>query len=101
MAAGPDNKAEAKEPDQKSGGDMPKMSPGVMKWMMEFLKSNPDLAREMSTRMNAVINGKTIGAQQGKGPPPAPGGAQMPGMGGPPPQMQGGQPPMMPKPQGM
>ena len=55
---------------QSSGGDMPKMSPGVMKWMMEFLKSNPDIAREISTRMNAVINGKQIQAQQGKGAPP-------------------------------
>ncbi len=71
---------------QKSG-DMPTMSPGVMKWMMEFLKSNPDLAREMSTRMNAVINGKTIDAQNGNGPPPGPG-MQMPGMGGQQPPMQ-------------
>lgn len=92
---------------KQSGGDTPKMSPGVMKWMMEFLKANPDLAKEMSTRMNAVINGKTIQAQQGKGPPPPPGGAQMPGMAGPPgaggapPQMPGAMPPQMPKPPGM
>lgn len=104
-----------KKQAKSSGGDMPTMSPGVMKWMMEFLKANPDLAKEMSTRMNAVINGKTIQAQQGKGPPPPPGGAMMPGMAGPPgaggapppgaggapPQMPGAMSPQMPKPPGM
>jgi hypothetical protein len=56
--------------DKPSDG-MPKMSPGVVKFIMEFLKANPDLAKEMSTRMQAVINGKQIGQQQ------APGGPQM------------------------
>lgn len=54
---------------QSSGQDM--MSPGVMKFVMEFLKANPDLAKEMSTRMQAVINGKQIqGQQQGMGQQP-------------------------------
>jgi hypothetical protein len=57
--------------DKPSDG-MPKMSPGVVKFIMEFLKANPDLAKEMSTRMQAVINGKQIGQQQ-----QAPGGPQM------------------------
>jgi len=73
----------------------PSISPGVAKFLIEFLKSNPDLAKEMSTRMQAVINGKQIGAQQ-----------QAPGKPGMPPQQpmqqpHGGMPkPPMPTPQG-
>jgi hypothetical protein len=46
------------EGEAKPSGDQgqSQMSPGVMKWMMEFLKANPDLAQEMSVRMQKVIN---------------------------------------------
>lgn len=47
----------------------PQLSPGVVKFLMGFLKANPDLAQEMSTRMQAVINGKQI---QGQQPPQGP-----------------------------
>jgi len=41
------------------------ISPGVMQWMTEFLKQNPDIAKEMSVRMQAVINGNQM---KGAGP---------------------------------
>ncbi len=79
---------------------------GLNEFLFQFLKANPDLAREMSTRMNAVINGQKLqglkGAAPGSGSPP--GGAPLPGgppgmappqPGAPPPQMgaPGGAPP--------
>jgi hypothetical protein len=83
--AEPGQQQMAEKPQQgqdkgKSSGGSPTLSPGVAKFVMEFLKSNPDLAKEMSTRMQAVINGKQIQGQQGMGqkPPMSPGGPQMP-----------------------
>jgi hypothetical protein len=68
----------------------------VAKFLMEFLKSNPDLAKEMSTRMQAVINGKQIQGQQQ--PPPGGSGPPGQGMGQKPPMPPGGpqMPPQMP-----
>jgi hypothetical protein len=79
---------------QDKGG--PTLSPGVAKFLMEFLKSNPDLAKEMSTRMQAVINGKQIQGQQQ--PPPGGSGPPGQGMGQKPPMPPGGpqMPPQMP-----
>jgi hypothetical protein len=77
------SESKAETAPTKGGQDQnsPTLSPGVAKFLMEFLKSNPDLAKEMSTRMQAVINGKQIQQQQ------APAGPQ--------------QPPQMPPQQGM
>jgi hypothetical protein len=64
------------QPQGQGMGQGSPLSPGVAKFLIEFLKSNPDLAKEMSTRMQAVINGKQIQQQQAPaGPQPPP---QMP-----------------------
>jgi hypothetical protein len=73
------NQKQQQGPDTaKPGGQgaTPQLSPGVVKFILEFLKGNPDLAKEMSTRMQAVINGKQIQWQQqgmGQKPPMQPG----------------------------
>lgn len=65
------SESKAKTAPTKGGQDQssPTLSPGVVKFIMEFLKANPDLAQEMSTRMQDVINGKQI---QGQQPPQGP-----------------------------
>lgn len=59
MAQEIEDKGQDKQPSGDMAG-MPKIIPGTMKFLMEFLKSNPDLAHEMSVRMQAVINGKQM-----------------------------------------
>ncbi len=46
---------------------------GLGDFLFEFLKANPDLAREMSTRMNAVLNGQRLQGLKGTAPGGAPG----------------------------
>ncbi len=66
---------------------------GLNEFLFQFLTANPDIAREMSTRMNAVINGQKLQGLKGAAPGGAPGAPAMapgappaqPGM--PPPQM--------------
>jgi hypothetical protein len=90
-----ENQNQEQDKGQSSGGPH-SISPGVAKFLMEFLKSNPDLAKEMSTRMQAVINGKQIQGQQQ--PPPGGSGPPGQGMGQKPPMPPGGpqMPPQMP-----
>ncbi len=48
---------------------------GLQEFLFQFLKANPDLAREMSTRMNAVINGQRLQGMKGAAPGGPPGAA--------------------------
>jgi hypothetical protein len=74
MAPSESKAQEGKKETKKDGGTKqgPTISPGVAKFLVEFLKGNPDLAKELSTRMQAVINGNKIQGQQ------APAGPQQP-----------------------
>lgn len=62
---------------------------GLYKFLFEFLKANPDIAREMSTRMKAVTNGQQLQGLKGS-MGGAPGGAPPQPMGGQPPQQMAG-----------
>ncbi len=59
---------ESAEGPKPSGG-------GLQEFLFQFLKANPDLAREMSTRMNAVINGQRLQGMKGAAPGGPPGAA--------------------------
>lgn len=43
-------------------GRMVQVPAGVLTFLKQFLQSNPDIAREVSTRMNAILNRQKIGA---------------------------------------
>ncbi len=65
----------------------------VMKFLVQFLKDNPDIAREMSTRMTAALNNQKL--QGLRAPPPG----MAPAPGAPPPGLPGrAAPPAMPAP---
>lgn len=86
-------KAEPKMPGTEGAeGSSPGGNPGGLgEFLFQFLKANPDIAREMSTRMNAVINGQKLQGLKG----PAPGGppGQAPQSMGAPPAQPGAAPP--------
>ncbi len=77
----PQSSAAPAEGAKPSGG-------GLQEFLFQFLKANPDLAREMSTRMNAVIHGQQLQGLKGAGAAP-PMGGQPQAMGQPPQQMAG------------
>ncbi len=94
--------AEEKEPKTESKTEAPStpqaedkpnlgIAPGGLhEFLFQFLKANPDLAREMSTRMNAVINGQRLQGMKGAPAGGPPGAASAAPQAGQPPQQMAG-----------
>ncbi len=82
--------AEGKQPGAPGNISIPG---GLAQFLVKFMKANPDIAREISTRMNAVIHGQQLQGLKAATTGGIPGQA--------PPAMGAGSPPMAGQPQPM